>query len=74
VLKKPRLPPGTQLGPRQPLLEPGFAPPYLVAFLLHTALTLCDELYQAVWTDFGSQVTFFNVVRTLTRYLCFDSS
>jgi hypothetical protein len=45
----------------------------LLAFLVHTALALCDELYQAVRTNLATRITFFNDVRALTRYLDFDS-
>jgi hypothetical protein len=45
----------------------------LLAFLLHTILGLTDPIYQQVRQDLGTRQTFFNDLRTLTRYLLFDS-
>ncbi len=45
----------------------------LLAFLLHTVLQLTDTLYQQIRTELGSRTTFFADIRTLTRYLIFDS-
>ena len=45
----------------------------LLAFLMHTALALCDETYQAVRANLATRITFFNDVRALTRYWDFDS-
>jgi hypothetical protein len=44
----------------------------LLAFLLHTVLQLTDALYQQIRAALGSRTTFFNDIRTLTRYLLFD--
>jgi len=45
----------------------------VLAFLLHTALHLSDEVYKRIREDLGRRDTFFNDVRALTRYLLFDS-
>jgi hypothetical protein len=45
----------------------------LLAFLLHTLLDLTDTLYQQVRRELGTRKTFFNDIRTLTRYMIFDS-
>ena len=45
----------------------------LLAFLLHTALTLTDAAYQQIRQTLGARRTFFDDIRTLTRYLYFDS-
>jgi hypothetical protein len=45
----------------------------LLAFLLHTALTLTDATYQQIRHALGARRTFFDDIRTLTRYLYFDS-
>lgn len=45
----------------------------LLAFLLHTALQLTDTLYQKIRAELGPRTTFFDDIRTLTRYLLFDS-
>ena len=45
----------------------------LLAFLFHTILHLIDERYQRLREHLGARQTFFNDIRTLTRYLCFDS-
>ena len=45
----------------------------LLAFLLHTALTLTDAAYQQIRHALGPRRTFFDDVRTLTRYLYFES-
>ena len=44
-----------------------------LAFLLHTVLDLCDRRYQVLREALPSRRTFFNDIRALTRYLCFDS-
>ena len=44
----------------------------LLAFLVHTVLDLCDPIYQRLRTHLRVRQTFFNDLRTLTRYLCFD--
>jgi len=45
----------------------------LFAFLVHTVLELTDTDYQCVRKKLGTRVNFFNDIRALTRYLCFDS-
>lgn len=44
----------------------------LLAFVFHTVLELLDSSYQRI-RQFLPRKTFFNDLRTLTRYLCFDS-
>jgi len=45
----------------------------LLAFLLHTILDLTDSVYQEVRRELGTRQTFFNDLRTLTRYMLFES-
>lgn len=45
----------------------------LLAFLLHTILHLTDPVYQQVRQELGTRETFFNDIRTLTRYKIFNS-
>ncbi len=45
----------------------------LLAFLFHTALDLCDELYRRVRTELATRMTFFHDIQALTRYLYFES-
>lgn len=45
----------------------------LLAFLLHTILDVTDTVYHAVRQELGTRTTFFNDLRTLTRYMVFDS-
>ena len=45
----------------------------LLAFLLHTALTLTDAAYQQIRHALGARRTFFDDIRTLTRYIYFES-
>jgi len=45
----------------------------LLAFLFHTVLGLLDANYQLLRTTLGARQTFFNDIRTLTRYFVFDS-
>lgn len=44
----------------------------LLAFLLHTILDVTDTVYHAVRQELGTRTTFFNDIRTLTRYLLFE--
>jgi hypothetical protein len=44
----------------------------LLAFWVHTVLDLCDPIYQRLRSHLRVRQTFFNDLRTLTRYLCFD--
>jgi hypothetical protein len=45
----------------------------LLAFLCHTALQLCDRTYQRLRAELGTRRTFFDDLRTLTRYFFFKS-
>ena len=45
----------------------------LLAFLMHTVLSLMDANYALVRQELVSRKTFFDDLRALTRYLCFDS-
>jgi hypothetical protein len=44
----------------------------LFAFLVHTVLELTEGDYQCVRKKLGTRINFFNDIRALTRYLCFD--
>jgi len=44
----------------------------LLAFLIHTVLDLSCARYQAIRQKLGARRTFFNDLRTLTRYLYFS--
>jgi hypothetical protein len=45
----------------------------LLAFLCHTVLQLCDANYQRLRAELGARRTFFDDIRTLTRYFFFPS-
>jgi hypothetical protein len=45
----------------------------LLAFLFHTVFALLDAKYQVLRAALGARQTFFNDLRTLTRYFVFDS-
>jgi len=45
----------------------------LLAFLFHTVLELVDAQYRLLRQALGPRRTFFNDIKTLTRYLYFDS-
>jgi hypothetical protein len=45
----------------------------LLAFLFHTVFALVDVKYQLLRSALGARQTFFNDIRTLTRYFVFDS-
>jgi hypothetical protein len=45
----------------------------LLAFLCHTGLQLCDQAYQRLRAELGPRRTFFGDLRTLTRYIFFES-
>ena len=45
----------------------------LLAFFLHTFLHLVDTTYKKIRAELGARRTFFDDVRTLMRYLVFDS-
>mgnify|MGYP006293051697 CR=1 FL=1 len=44
----------------------------LLAFLFHTALEIFDKRYAVLRKAVGRRQTFFDDLRTLTRYWCFD--
>lgn len=44
----------------------------ILALLFHTVLHLMDKKYHLIRTALPSRKTFFNDIRSLTRYLCFD--
>ena len=46
----------------------------LLAFLCHTVLQLADQTYQRVRAALGPRKTFFDDIRTLTRYFFFESA
>lgn len=45
----------------------------LLAFLFHTLFDLFDERYRAIRQSLGTRQTFFDDLRALSRYHCFDS-
>ncbi|MDZ7698863.1 MAG: ISNCY family transposase [Deltaproteobacteria bacterium] len=45
----------------------------LLAFFFHTALEIFDEMYRCIREDLPTRKTFFDDIRALTRYTCFDS-
>ena len=45
----------------------------LLAFLFHTALEMFDETYKRIRDDLPTRKTFFDDIRALTRYMCFNS-
>ncbi|MDD1422743.1 ISNCY family transposase [Dolichospermum sp. ST_sed1] len=45
----------------------------LLAFLFHTALDMFDKKYKMLRKKLPSRKTFFDDIRALTRYICFDS-
>jgi len=45
----------------------------IVAFLFHTVLELSDARYRLLRQTLVRRDTFFNDIRALTRYICFDS-
>lgn len=45
----------------------------LLAFLFHTVLELFDKRYAVLRKAVGRRQTFFNDIRALTRYMCFES-
>jgi hypothetical protein len=45
----------------------------LLAFLFHTVLDLMDEKYKLIRKTLPTRKTFFQDIRALTRYICFDS-
>ncbi len=45
----------------------------LLAFLFHTVFELNNKLYKLIRDDLPSRKTFFNDIRALTKYMCFQS-
>jgi hypothetical protein len=45
----------------------------LLAFLFHTVLEIFDDTYKRIREDLPSRKTFFDDIRALTRYMCFDN-
>ena len=45
----------------------------LLAFLFHTVLDFMDEKYKLIRKTLPTRKTFFQDIRALTRYVCFDS-
>jgi hypothetical protein len=45
----------------------------LLAFLFHTILEMMDERYKQIRDNLPTRKTFFDDIRALTRYLCFES-
>ena len=42
-------------------------------FLFHTVLEIFDDTYKRIREDLPTRKTFFDDIRALTRYMCFDS-
>ena len=45
----------------------------ILAFLFHTVLDFMDGKYRLLRKKLSARKTFFNDIRSLTRYICFDS-
>lgn len=45
----------------------------LLAFLMHTVLEIVDAKYRRLRMAVGARKTFFNDIKTLTRYMCFNN-
>lgn len=45
----------------------------LLAFLFHSALEMFDELYKCIRDDLPTRKIFFDDIRALTRYMCFNT-
>ena len=45
----------------------------ILAFLFHTVLEMMDDRYQMIRKELPTRKTFFDDIRALTRYICFDS-
>ena len=45
----------------------------ILAFLVHTLLQWFDQCYQLLRKELASRKSFFNDLRALTRYFCFDN-
>jgi hypothetical protein len=60
-------------GHGQQHLASGLATLNLLSFLFHTGLDLLDPKYKLLRTHLSTRKTFFEDLRALTRYMCFDS-
>ena len=45
----------------------------ILAFLFHTVLEFMDDRYRLIRKKLPSRKTFFDDIRALTRYICFDN-
>ena len=45
----------------------------LLAFLFHTVLEISDDKYELIRRNLPTRQTFFDDIRALTRYICFES-
>jgi hypothetical protein len=45
----------------------------LLAFLFHTVLEMIDKKYESIRNNLPTRQTFFDDIRALTRYICFES-
>lgn len=45
----------------------------ILAFLAHTTLWFLNNLFQAIWKKVGTRKEFFQDIRTLTKYMVFES-
>lgn len=45
----------------------------VLAFLFHTVLDFMDDKYRLIRQTLPTRKTFFDDIRALTRYFCFDS-
>ncbi len=45
----------------------------ILAFLFHTLLEMMDDRYRMIRKELPTRKTFFDDIRALTRYICFDS-
>jgi len=45
----------------------------ILAFLFHTVLEMMDDRYQMIRKELPTRKTFFDDIRALSRYICFDS-
>jgi hypothetical protein len=45
----------------------------ILAFLFHTLLEMMDDRYRMIREELPTRKTFFDDIRAITRYICFDS-
>ena len=50
-----------------------FATFIILAFLFHTVLEFMDDRYSLIRKKLPARKTFFDDIRGLTRYICFDN-